>query len=138
MFKTSNLIPLAALLFVGINLLRQKSTDIRFLRYRLLLSQGRPAIEIQTQVFNPSNLPLIISDINFQVLIDNKLIGNIIPMKRYSIPSRKTTNLNLILDLTGGGAALITAISKLSGGITIRGSYKAHGINQSINETVRL
>jgi hypothetical protein len=138
MFKTSNLLPIAALLFVGINLLRQKSTDIRFLRYKLLINQGRPAIEIQTQVFNPSNLPLIISDINFQVLIDNKLIGNIIPMKRYSIPSRKTTNLNLILDLTGGGAALITAISKLSNGIDIRGSYKAHGINQNINERVRL
>lgn len=138
MFKASNLLPIAAILFVGINLLRQKSTDIRFIRYKLLINQGRPAIEIQTQVFNPSNLPLIISDINFAVFVDNKRIGDIIPMKRYSIPGNKRTNLNLILDLTGGGADLIRALGSLSAGIVIRGTYKAHGINQEINERVRL
>lgn len=138
MFKASNLLPLAAILFVGFNFLRQKSTDIRFIRYKLLLNQGKPAIELQTQVFNPSNLPLIISDINFSVFIDNRRIGDIVPMKRYTIPGRKRTNLNLILDLTGSGAELLKVLGQVSAGIVVKGSYKAHGINQQINERIRL
>ena len=104
------------------------------------MNQGRPAIDLNTEIFNPSNIPLNISDINLNVSIQGNNIGTIIPQRRYTIPPRKTGRIILPLDLTGGGTALITSLMQISnagGGIRVAGSYNAQGISMNVNTEVR-
>lgn len=127
-------------LLVGINLLRQRGATFNIRRYRLAIPDGRPVLEVYVEIFNPSDLAINLGDINLRVSFDNVLIGNIIPLKRYSLPGKKTSRIILPLNLTGSGAPLINSLLKAEiqqKPIKLTGSYTVGGMIQSINTEIR-
>lgn len=129
-----------AALILGINLLRQRGATFNVRRYRLAIPDGRPVLELYTDVFNPSNLPIQLGDIQIQVSLQGVILGNIVPMKMYNLPGKRKSRIILPLNLTGGGAPLVTALLKAetqNSPIKLNGSYTAGGIKQNINTEIR-
>lgn len=126
--------------YVVYNLSKQSQTEFKILKYRLMVPEGRAAIELLTEVNNSSALPLKVSEINLNVYINNTLIGTISPGKIYTIPPNKRARLGLLLNLTGGGAELIRVITNLQNlgkAIQVKGTIKAQGINMNINTNIQ-
>ena len=128
-----------AALFVGINLLRQRGATFRPIGYRLAVPQGRPALDITIEIFNPSELNIQLGDINLTVSLKGSPVGIIQPLKMYNLPAKKRSRIILPLNLTGGGAPLIAALltaQTQNQPIQISGSYTAGGIKQAVNTTI--
>jgi hypothetical protein len=129
-----------AALILGLNLLRQRGATFTVNRYRLAIPDGRPVLELYTDIFNPSNFPIQLGDINLQVSLQGVILGSIIPLKLYNLPGNKRSRIILPLNLTGGGQPLISALLKAesqNNPIKLTGSYTAGGIKQTINTEIR-
>lgn len=129
-----------AALFLGINLLRQRGATFNVTKYRLAIPEGKPVLELYTEIFNPSDLPIQLSDIQLQVSLQGVVLGNIIPMRTYTLPGKKRSRIILPLNLTGGGQPLISALLKAesqNNPIRLTGSLTAGGIKQTINTEIR-
>lgn len=129
-----------AVLLLAVNLLRQRGATFNVNRYRLAIPDGRPVLELYTDIFNPSNFPIQLGDLNLQVSLQGVILGNIIPLKTYTLPGNKRSRIILPLNLTGGGQPLISALLKAESAnnpIKLTGSFTAGGIKQTVNTEIR-
>jgi hypothetical protein len=139
-FSIGGLIIGGAALFLGIQLLRQRGATFNVTRYRLAIPEGRPVLELYTEIFNPSDLPIQLGDIQLQVSLQGVILGNIIPLRTYTLPEKKRSRIILPLNLTGGGQPLISALLKAesqNNPIRLTGSFTAGGIKQTVNTEIR-